>query len=1038
MSVGSDVSDSTSAKTSDSGVVYTLADVLEREFRELHKGDRKKRPELGHDGTAVFETKQPLADPSLAPADDRANDRRMKQGEICKTRSQQPGIVPEAEADRLRTLWEEVHNLSGDGRTALCLSGGGVRSAAFNLGVLQGLARLELLNRFHYLSTVSGGGYIGCWLSAWRHRCEKGISDISGGLSWPDRIGDAEVAPRVPDAISNLRRDTSYLTPVRGILSPDTWATITIVGRNLILNHIVIVPLAAALLLIAKLFGAASHEHQPIDIWEDWKHLTGGFANCPTAQYLGSFVLPGVFAALAWIIFSVARPSWDVRRAPESLAQSWAPRLGIALVLLGAILFGWIAAKDIPQWAASVPSSWSLKRFAAFPIGGAVGALFAFLLAVGVATIKRALCKIPKVAKGAVRFLGYVPEVPPGPVTVPTAGAFAVSRLALAAFAAGLGGGLVLGAGEELAAYLPKDDPQSTALVASIAPVWFVISYNAGDAVFLGLTARRPRAKGQQDWSDLWGDEEREWVARTGGYLTAIALGFAILFLLTLFGPTLMKFVTSFQWTGPFGLAIVGILSALASIGLAASPFSTHFGTAPHAIRLPVRKVLAVATPIFAGLLLALLSTAIDIALFKKPLLDALSNGTDGWIDPGAIGGQGGLLLLAIALAGFSYYAALFVNINRFSLYDLYRMRLTREFLGASNKNRRPEFWTGFDETDDIPLADLWPPKTDEETRLYPVINATLNMAATRRLEWQERKAVSFVFTPRYCGSGATLDLGFRDTKEYAQGIMLGWAMSVSGAAVSPNAGYSTLPGLALLMTLFNLRLGVWAGNPGRGGGDSYRPRGPKNALRPLFSEAFALTNDQAKYVYLSDGGHFDNLGVYQMLRRRCRFIVVSDATADPEYVYADLGSVLRRAAIDLGVRVTFKHLDMVRPGETAVKGAYSAFGVIEYPEMQSSGRRQRGYLLYIKPYCGGVDEPADVRAYWLANPAFPHDTTLNQFFGEAQFESYRALGCYTVMELGRRAGLAATGKAAKPRNLAQFFRDALTGLTRSRAAAEV
>jgi hypothetical protein len=369
------------------------------------------------------------------------------------------------------------------------------------------------------------------------------------------------------------------------------------------------------------------------------------------------------------------------------------------------------------------------------------------------------------------------------------------------------------------------------------------------------------------------------------------------------------------------------------------------------------------------------------------------------------------------------------VNINRFSLYDLYRMRLTREFLGASNMERRPEVWTGFDETDDIPLADLWPPKTDNEKRLYPIINATLNMAATKRLDWQERKAASFILTPHYCGSGATPNLGFRETKDYAGGIKLGWAMSVSGAAVPPNAGYSTMPGLALLMTLFNLRLGVWSGNPGSAGGESWQLRGPRFGLRPLLSEALARTNDRSKYVYLSDGGHFDNLGLYEMLRRRCRFIVISDVTSDPGYVYADLGSVMRKAAIDFGIRITFKHLDMVRPGETAMGSAYSAFAIIEYPEAKSDGERQRGYLLYIKPYCGGVDEPADVRAYWHTNPAFPHDTTFDQFFGEAQFESYRALGSYTVMELGRRAGFAATSQGTKPTDLVDFFERARMGL---------
>jgi hypothetical protein len=1033
----------------DSGAVYTLAHVLEREFDELHVTDPKKlmRGSLAQADIGPIETRQqqPVADPSLTPTVQRGHAQRVEKLELGRTPSQQADVDPDATT--LRKLCQRVHGLAGDGRTALCLSGGGVRSAAFNLGVLQGLARMELLDRFHYLSTVSGGGYIGCWLLAWRHRCEKGISEISRGLSWPDRLGKEEVPPRVPNAISNLRRATNYLTPVKGILSPDTWATIIIVGRNLILNHLVIVPLIAASLLFVKLLGAVAHGDQLFNVYDNWarkQFVDSRLEHWFSDKYICGLLLPGILVALGWITFSIARPSWDVRRtAPrtslattldrESLAQKWAPRLGIGFVLLGAFIFGLMTANDIPR---GPNPSWNWQRFAGFSIIGALGALAAFVLAFVVAILKRQLCKLPKTAARAVRLLGHVPEVPPGPVTVPTAGVRAVFLLAFAALAAGGAGGLVLGIGEELAAYLPKNNPWSTALVLSIAPLWFVVSYNVGDAIFLGLSVRRPRLKGTLEWSDRWGDEEREWIARTGGYLTVIALGFCILCVLTLFGSELINFVTQQPaWEGPIGLLTVAILSALASIGLAASPFSTHFGTAPEGIRLPVRTILAIATPVFAGLLTVILSAAMDTALFAKPLLDLLSERRGGlWFDPSNLLGQGRLLGLALVLAIFSYGAARFVNINRFSLYDLYRMRLTREFLGASNRHRRPDFWTGFDETDDIPLSDLWPPQTDGQRRLYPVINAALNMAATKRLEWRERKAVSFVFTPRYCGSGATPDLGFRHTKEYANGIRLGWAMTVSGAAVSPNAGYSTMPGLALLMTLFNLRLGVWSGNPGEAGGKSYRLRGPANALRPLLSEAFAHTDDQAKYVYLSDGGHFDNLGVYEMLRRRCRFIVVSDATCDPKYAYADLGSVVRKAAIDFGIRITFKHLDMARRDETAVRGAYSAFAIIEYPEMDSSGRRHRGYLLYIKSYYGGLDEPADVRSYALTNPAFPHDRTLNQFFGEAQFESYRVLGAYTVMELGRQAGFSLATNAGKPESLTEFFVGARKGLARSRA----
>jgi hypothetical protein len=1093
--------------------LYNLADVLSQEFDDLHGEDHRRGRVKARDPSQ----QSPICDPSLSPLQstnvrtepsDSSGERPPAVDSVKAQSVQEPAVTKsplnkvdtDLEAANLRELWEKVHDLAGDGRTALCLSGGGVRSAAFNLGVLQGLARLKLLDRFHYLSTVSGGGYIGCWLTAWRYRSERGIEDLLIGLSWPDRVEEKTIPPRVPDAICNLRRATNYLTPVKGLLSPDTWATIIIVFRNLILNHLIIVPLIAALLLILKLMGAAAHCDWFLADWEAWtkEAIEPGSMRLFDAQLLvWPLLFPGALVVLGWVVFSIARPSWDSRRAAPPIGhlsrsnapqdkhpgQDWAPLLGISLVLAGGLFFALISADEFAQMPGTTSDAarycsktffdskpfWNWPCFSAFPLAGLVGALLAFALAVSVALIRRGRCKYQTgdaKKSWALRFLGNVLEKPSSPVTVPTAGCRAVVFLALAACFAGVAGGMVLGLGLEAAAQLPRSEPTSTALILSIAPLWFVISYVVGDAVFLGLTVRRPRLQPGLEWSDPWGDEEREWVARTGGYLTVIALVIGILFLLALFGPELIEFAKLF----PISLALVAIGSALASIGLGASPLSSQFGTATvRSRRLPVPTILAIATPIFAGFLIIVLSTAIDLLLFSNPLLDVLSQGeSDLVIDPRTDHLK--LLWLASGLALFSWLAAHFVNINRFSLYDLYRMRLTREFLGASNSERRPDFWTGFDEKDDVPMDRLWPCRSDKQKRLYPIINATLNMAATKRLEWQERKAVSFIFTPRYCGSGATSELGFRKTAEYGCGIRLGWAMSVSGAAFSPNAGYATMPGLALLMTLFNLRLGVWAGNPGKAGGypsqkndsppskvngsrrekgaggssthgnnlfwflrkpvETYRLRGPHNALSPLINEAFARTDDSRNYVYLSDGGHFDNLGVYEMLRRRCRFIVVSDATHDPEYAYADLGSVVRKAALDFGIRITFKHLDTAQRGGKAVHGAYSAFAIIEYPEERHDGQRQRGYLLYIKAFYQGAEEPADVRAYALENPAFPHDTTLNQFFGEAQFESYRVLGSYTVMELGRRAGF--DGKNS-PKSLACFFRGARKRLAQAR-----
>ena len=139
--------------------------------------------------------------------------------------------------------------------------------------------------------------------------------------------------------------------------------------------------------------------------------------------------------------------------------------------------------------------------------------------------------------------------------------------------------------------------------------------------------------------------------------------------------------------------------------------------------------------------------------------------------------------------------------------------------------------------------------------------------------------------------------------------LPLGTAMAISGAAVSPNMGYHSSPSVALLLALFNVRLGWWLGNPGEAGKESYQNEGPKWAAKPLLAEAFGQTTDSSPYVYLSDGGHFEDLGLYEMVRRRCRLIIVVDAGCDPKFTFGDLGNAVRKIYIDLGVRITFEDL---------------------------------------------------------------------------------------------------------------------------------
>jgi hypothetical protein len=305
-----------------------------------------------------------------------------------------------------------------------------------------------------------------------------------------------------------------------------------------------------------------------------------------------------------------------------------------------------------------------------------------------------------------------------------------------------------------------------------------------------------------------------------------------------------------------------------------------------------------------------------------------------------------------------------------------------------------------------------------------------LNLAATKNLAWQERKAESFTASPLHSGSS---ELGYRDSMTYGdgQGISLGTAMAISGAAASPNMGYHSSPPLALLLTLFNVRLGWWLGNPGKAGERTYSRSGPWFAIKPLLFELFGQTTETSKYVYLSDGGHFENLALYEMVRRRCRYIVVIDAGCDKEFAFEDLGNAVRKISIDLGVTITFKNLKVLRFREE--KGVtitfdepkalkfreeddvtyaekqppFYALGVIHYPadETHASPPTARhdaaeidpdthGLILYLKPsFLGGRITNAGVRNYATANPDFPHQSTGNQWFTESQLESYRALG---------------------------------------------
>jgi hypothetical protein len=282
-------------------------------------------------------------------------------------------------------------------------------------------------------------------------------------------------------------------------------------------------------------------------------------------------------------------------------------------------------------------------------------------------------------------------------------------------------------------------------------------------------------------------------------------------------------------------------------------------------------------------------------------------------------------------------------------------------------------------------------------------VNTALNLVHGENLAWQQRKAASLTISPLHVGNR---DLGYRRSRTYGhpKGISLGTALTISGAAASPNMGYHSSPIIGLVMTLFNVRLGAWLGNPGPAGNDTFSSEGPRFSAAWLMAEAFGLTDSKKPYVYLTDGGHFENLGLYELVQRRCRLIVISDAGCDPGFEFADLGNAIRKIRIDLGIEITMDDIAMhsrSAVGDDGVEkiepGRYFATGTIHYPEWNDD--THDGALVYIKPGIYG-GEPRDVMNYAATHPDFPHESTADQWFDESQFESYRRLGKHVVATL--------------------------------------
>jgi hypothetical protein len=333
-------------------------------------------------------------------------------------------------------------------------------------------------------------------------------------------------------------------------------------------------------------------------------------------------------------------------------------------------------------------------------------------------------------------------------------------------------------------------------------------------------------------------------------------------------------------------------------------------------------------------------------------------------------------LTMAIASALVIVLSLFLFNPNEIGLHTFYRARLARAYLGASNLDPSARRKTEERKDDDIRLGEIDPRAP------FHLICCAANDLASRELGSLHRGACSAVLSR----VGLTVANNCRFWRDELPAPSLSAAVTASAAAFNPLMGGMSKklgPAVTFLMAAFNLRLGLWL--PGVSRTEPITKLEQRLIGLPFFKEMFGLATADGRHVHLSDGGHFENMALYELIRRHCRFIIASDCGADPDVGFNDFGNVVRRVRADFGVDIQID-LSPLRPDAKGMSRQAVVAGDIHYPEGDT------GILLLFKPSTTG-NEPADVAQYQTRNHAFPHESTGDQFYDEAQWEAYRRLG---------------------------------------------
>jgi hypothetical protein len=803
---------------------------------------------------------------------------------------------------------------------ALSLSGGGIRSASFSLGVVQAFNERGVFNSFDYLSTVSGGGYLGASISATMKKAE---GKFVFGQSTKSQTSDVKDT----DSVAHLRNYSNYLIPRGG---RDLITAAAIIFRGLVANAALILPFvlfAAALIILNNPDRGNLREPDIFGVKLSWLPVN-------------NFGVTLLFFLVALALFL----AWAVIRSflkKQSEFGSWPPTIGASCLVLIALT--------------------CFIEFQPYVLEG----MFSLVQQSNGASVSDTL------------LASFVHNL--AAIATPVAAAVTFFR-------------------QQIGTLLKSVTSSSSITTKALAFVGEAAIWVAGAAVplliwigflylcFWGIRNDKP-------------DDPQKQPAAIHGTI---------------------------QLNGP-GLKLEGSLDCRQ----AGQPQgnSTCADTAPEP-KPPVGPYGH--TPNWLK----------GTAKLSKALIDSGLN----WLNAPPLPKEWSIAALYL-VSGFVLFAVSFLlTPNANSLHRLYRDRLSKTFLfdptytraakagdeayetakGASKATKKSadtkaaaaaakaeaaasddtDQGRDFEPLDTIRISEL---VEDNVFGPYHLINAALNIQGSDYANRRGRNADFFLFSPAYVGSVAT---GYCDTKamQVATNLDLATAMAVSGAAFSSNMGANSIRALTATLAILNIRTGYWLKNPQA----IANKAAPSNHARIkgtrwyLWRELTGQLRENGADVYLTDGGHIENLGIYELLRRRCKVIVAVDAEADPSMRFPSFVTLQRYARIDLGVRI-WMPWDQIRSDTIVAMGAdgntpaadlpkdpsgpHAAIGKIEY-----DGGHE-GWLLYIKSSLTG-DENDYVRDYARRYSSFPHETTSDQFFSEEQFEAYRALGFHIATRL--------------------------------------